>query len=123
LGGALNVRWAHDGIVTTGSYCTAQGIIQQTGELGVALTTLVCPSLITFEFRTNDARIQLLTTHSFVTALWSVGIEARGVAFGLVVFICVFIGLWVGLGDGLNKNYEAPTPVCHSKLFTPFRQC
>ncbi|KAH9978630.1 hypothetical protein BGW80DRAFT_1442629 [Lactifluus volemus] len=92
LGGALNVRWAHDGIVTTGSYCAAQGIIQQTGELGVALTTL------------------LLTTHSFVTALWSVGIEARGVAFGLVVFMCAFIGLWVGLGDGLNKNYEAPTP-------------
>jgi hypothetical protein len=122
LGGALNVRWAHDGIVTTGSYCGAQGIIQQTGELGVALSTLVCPSLTsTFEFRINDARTQLLTTHSFAIALFSVGIKARGFAFGLVGFMCVFIALWVGLGDGLNKNYEAPTPVCHSKLFSPFR--
>jgi hypothetical protein len=43
LGGFLDVRWAHDGVVTTGLYCSAQGIIQQIGELGVALITLVCP--------------------------------------------------------------------------------
>ena len=42
MGGILDVRWAHNGIVTTGSYCTAQGVIQQTGELGVGLITLVC---------------------------------------------------------------------------------
>ena len=42
LGGIFDVRWAHDGIVTTGNYCTAQGVIQQIGELGVALITLVC---------------------------------------------------------------------------------
>jgi hypothetical protein len=43
LGGAFDVRWASSGIVTTGSYCSAQGIIHQMGALGVALTTLVCP--------------------------------------------------------------------------------
>ena len=43
IGGILNIRWAHSGIVTAGPYCTAQGIIGQTGELGVALITLVCP--------------------------------------------------------------------------------
>jgi hypothetical protein len=42
MGGMLNIRWAHDGIVTTGTFCTAQGIVQQIGELGVALITLVC---------------------------------------------------------------------------------
>ena len=42
MGGILDVRWAHNGIVTTGPYCTAQGVIQQTGELGVGLITLVC---------------------------------------------------------------------------------
>lgn len=42
VGGILNIRWAHDGVVTTGPYCTAQGTIKQIGELGVALTTLVC---------------------------------------------------------------------------------
>ncbi len=41
MGGALDIRWAHDGIVTTGPYCTVQGIVQQTGELGVPLITLV----------------------------------------------------------------------------------
>ena len=44
MGGILDVRWAHDGIVTVGPYCTTQGIIQQIGELGVALITLVCTS-------------------------------------------------------------------------------
>ena len=43
MGGVLDVRWAHNGIVTTGHYCTAQGIIQQIGEAGVALITLVRP--------------------------------------------------------------------------------
>ena len=47
MGGILDVRWAHNGIVTTGSYCTAQGVIQQIGELGVALITLVCLFLAT----------------------------------------------------------------------------
>ncbi|KAI0254073.1 hypothetical protein BJV78DRAFT_1388661 [Lactifluus subvellereus] len=92
LGGILDVRWAHIGIVTAGSYCTAQGIVQQTGELGVALITLI------------------LAVHTFVTALWRVGIQARGFAFGLVGLACVFTALWVGLGNGLHKNYEVPTP-------------
>ncbi len=37
------IKWAHDGIVTTGSYCTAQGLVEQVGDLGVALITLVRP--------------------------------------------------------------------------------
>lgn len=41
IGGILNTRWAHDGIVTTGPYCTAQGILKQIGAVGVALITLV----------------------------------------------------------------------------------
>ena len=43
IGGILNVRWAHNGIVTTGPYCTAQGLVEQIGDTGVALMTLVCP--------------------------------------------------------------------------------
>ena len=56
MGGILDVRWAHNGIVTTGSYCTAQGVIQQIGELGVALITLVCLFLaMSFILRAIDA--------------------------------------------------------------------
>ena len=50
LGGVLNIRWAHNGIVTTGHYCTAQGIIQQIGEVGVALITLVRLTFMTMSF-------------------------------------------------------------------------
>ncbi|KAF8267854.1 hypothetical protein EI94DRAFT_1579640 [Lactarius quietus] len=92
MGGILDVRWAHNGIVTTGSYCTAQGIIQQIGELGVALLTLI------------------LTTHTFVVALWKVGIEARNFAIGVVTLASLFITLWVGIGNGIHKHYETPTP-------------
>ena len=42
IGGNFDIRWAHNGIVTTGHYCTAQGLIEQIGELGVGLITLVC---------------------------------------------------------------------------------
>ncbi|KAH8998215.1 hypothetical protein EDB86DRAFT_820342 [Lactarius hatsudake] len=92
VGGILNVRWAHDGIVTTGPYCTAQGIIKQMGALGVALLTLI------------------LTIHTFTTALWSVGAEARSFAFGVVAFTCLFVVLWVGISNGVHKDFETPTP-------------
>ncbi|KAI9434894.1 hypothetical protein H4582DRAFT_2080561 [Lactarius indigo] len=65
VGGILNFRWAHNGIVTTGPYCTAQGIIKQIGALGVALISLI------------------LTVHTFTTALWSVGAEALGISNGI----------------------------------------
>ncbi|KAH8998216.1 hypothetical protein EDB86DRAFT_820456 [Lactarius hatsudake] len=92
VGGILNVRWAHDGIVTTGPYCTTQGAIKQIGELGVALLSLI------------------LTIHTFTTALWSVGAEARFFAFGVGAFTCVFVVLWVGIGNGIHKDFETPTP-------------
>jgi uncharacterized membrane protein YuzA (DUF378 family) len=59
--------------------------------------------------------MQILTIHTFVSALWGVGREARTLAFVLVGLACVFTVLWVGLGNGLHKNYEAPTPVRHSQ--------
>ncbi|KAF8261259.1 hypothetical protein EI94DRAFT_1746334, partial [Lactarius quietus] len=92
IGGTLNIRWAQDGIVTTGAYCTAQGITKQIGAVGVALTTLI------------------LTIHTFTAALWGVGADARYFAFGIVTLICLFVLLWVGIGNGIHKNFETPTP-------------
>ncbi|KAF8502200.1 hypothetical protein F5888DRAFT_1177000 [Russula emetica] len=92
IGGILSIKWAHNGIVTTGPYCTTQGIVEQIGELGVALITL------------------LLAVHTFVAAVLQVGLKARGVAFSLVCLACVFIILWVAIGAGIHKNYETPTP-------------
>jgi len=92
MGGILDVRWAHKGIVTVGPYCTAQGVIQQIGQLGVALLTLI------------------FTVHTFVVALWSVGFRARRFAFGIVVLASLFVALWVGIGNGIHKNLVVPTP-------------
>ena len=54
MGGILNVRWARDGQVHTGSYCSAQGIIKQIGALGTAWITLVrvLPVVIFSKFET-----------------------------------------------------------------------
>ncbi|KAN0138425.1 hypothetical protein V8E53_003888 [Lactarius tabidus] len=92
MGGILDVRWAHNGIVTIGPYRTAQGIIQQIGELGVALITLI------------------LTAHTFVVTLWKVGIGARHFAFGIVALATLYVALWVSIGNGIHKHYETPTP-------------
>ncbi|KAF8502226.1 hypothetical protein F5888DRAFT_1918935 [Russula emetica] len=91
MGGIFNVRWAHNGIVTTGHYCTVQGLVAQTGQLGVALITL------------------LLAVHTFVSAVLQVGLKARGVAFSLVCLACVFDMLWVVIGADIHKNYVTPT--------------
>jgi hypothetical protein len=54
MGDVLDVRWAHNGIVATGPYYLAQGLVEQIGELGVALITLVClPSLMTLRVRSH----------------------------------------------------------------------
>jgi hypothetical protein len=41
LGAVMDVKWVNDGKVEIGNFCTAQGVIQQLGETGVAITTLV----------------------------------------------------------------------------------
>jgi len=91
-GHILDIRWVHNGIVQTGSYCTTQGIISQTGQVGVALVTLI------------------LTLHTFVVALWNVGGRARNFAFGMVAVATLFVALWVGIPNGIHKHYETPTP-------------
>ncbi|KAI9445897.1 hypothetical protein H4582DRAFT_1868838 [Lactarius indigo] len=92
VGGILNIRWAHDEVVTTGPYCMAQGIFKQAGSLGVALISLI------------------LAVHTFTIALWSVGVEARYFAFGFVAFTCLFVALWAGISNGVHKDFEVPTP-------------
>ena len=54
---------------------------------------------------------QILAVHTFVAALWQVGLHARGVALGMVCLVCVFITLSVAIGAGIHKDYDAPTPV------------
>jgi len=96
MGGILNIRWAHTGIVSAGPYCTAQGIIEQFGELGVAVITLIL-AIYTF----------MVTTSPWT---WRPRLESRGPALGLVVLTFIFSALWVGIGAGIHHQYETPTP-------------
>ena len=52
-------------------------------------------------------------------AVLRVDLNARGIAFSLVILACVFITLCVAIGAGIHKNYVTPTPVCDSPLFFP----
>ncbi|KAH9001019.1 hypothetical protein EDB92DRAFT_1961994 [Lactarius akahatsu] len=38
LGGLMNMKWAFDGTVHRGSFCTAQGLIKQLADVGTALS-------------------------------------------------------------------------------------
>ncbi len=70
---------------------------------------------------TEHTTCQILATHTFTLALWRVGTEARGFAFGIVALTWLFAGLWVGIGNGIHKDYEQPSPV-HS-LLPSSRRC
>ena len=121
MGGILDVRWAHNGIVTVDPYCTAQGVLQQIGDVGVALITLVCTSpLPRWLLRNSLQTDQILTVHTFVVVLWDVGSRSRCIAFGVVALATLFIALRVGLSTALDNNYEMPTPV-NISIYSPRR--
>ena len=67
MGGIFDVRWVHSGIITVGPYCTAQGIIQRIGELGVPLITLVCT--FPYHIGSSETNVQL-TRFSLSIHLW-----------------------------------------------------
>lgn len=94
IGYVLNIKWVHQGKVETGGFCTAQGIVQQLGETGVAMITLA------------------IALHTFVGVMWRKGIHSRYVAFFVTGFIWTFTILFVSIGAGIHNkdNYEAPTP-------------
>jgi hypothetical protein len=52
---------------------------------------------------------QILTVHTFVAALWQVGLQERGIALGMVCLVCVFITLCVAIGAGIHNDYIVPT--------------
>ena len=59
----------------------------------------------------------MLAIHTFVGAMWRVGLQARGFAFGMVVLAWVYVALWVSIGASIHQHYETPTPV---RRFNPY---
>lgn len=96
IGSVLDMKWVNEGKVYTGPYCTAQGVIQELGECGVAITTII------------------IAVHTFVGVFWRIGTKNRTVAFTLVGIVWLFVALFVGISSGIHSDpndlYVTPTP-------------
>jgi len=96
MGGAMSIQWIQDGKVEVGNFCSAQGIVQQLGETGVAMTTLMI-AVYTFlgGWLGKDTRtMPIWVTQVLMAAVW------------------LFITLMIILGNVINrdKHFETPTP-------------
>ncbi|KII94773.1 hypothetical protein PLICRDRAFT_47785 [Plicaturopsis crispa FD-325 SS-3] len=92
----LSAKWVNDGKTEVGAVCTAQGIMQQLGETGVAMSALV------------------IAAHSFIAVWWSKGLSPRALrSAAFVIGLCwAYIVLHIIVGQSVYhaKNYITPTP-------------
>ncbi|KAI4521532.1 hypothetical protein GGG16DRAFT_86885 [Schizophyllum commune] len=95
LGAVMDIRWIHNGVVKTGGFCTAQGVIQQLGEASVAMTTLA------------------ITLATFI-GVWCGKLASPRVATGVVACIWIYNIIMTSVGSGLydegSDPYVVPTP-------------
>ncbi|KAJ8520458.1 hypothetical protein ONZ45_g2702 [Pleurotus djamor] len=98
LGAIMDVKWIQDGKVEIGSFCSAQGVIQQLGETGVAITTLIIAiySFIGIWWRLGTGPRRTLIAKAVITAVWL-----------FVVFIVIIPNL---IHRDKHQLYQAPTP-------------
>ncbi|KIO25801.1 hypothetical protein M407DRAFT_24856 [Tulasnella calospora MUT 4182] len=109
LGASTSAKWAAQGKVTCGSYCDAQGAMQQLGETGVAMSTLVIAihTFATVFFRWQPQKYPWLWM-VVVACIWTFlllflvigyvmhkGAERRG---GMPYFSPVPFWCWIGSG-------------------------
>ncbi|KAI0058572.1 hypothetical protein BV25DRAFT_1786561, partial [Artomyces pyxidatus] len=95
-GTILDVKWVNVGKVYSGTFCSVQGIVQQFGETGVAMSTTA------------------ITVHTFLSVFWRIGARSRLAAFFFVFIIWAFVGAFTGVNAGLHHRgsevYDTPTP-------------
>ncbi|KAG5638054.1 hypothetical protein H0H81_002088 [Sphagnurus paluster] len=98
LGAVMDIKWIHQGVTEIGPYCTAQGVIQQLGETGVAITTL------------------LIAIYTFIGVWWRIGMGKRAVNVARIVILTAwaFVFIMVIVPNILHANavdlYQGPTP-------------
>jgi G protein-coupled glucose receptor regulating Gpa2 len=87
IGSLLNVRWITQGGVEVGSYCTAQAVIKQTGNVGTALWSFV------------------IAVHTFDVLFlrWHI---ADYVCYGTLIAVWSFLGFIVILGTAVVEKPE-----------------
>ncbi|KAJ7909308.1 hypothetical protein B0H13DRAFT_2492864, partial [Mycena leptocephala] len=93
LGVVMDVRWINNGIVHAGSFCTAQGVLQNIGQAGIAMTTFI------------------ITVNTF-DSIWRRGGVTLKWASILVGVVWTFLVLTVIISTSVHKNpsFYAPTP-------------
>ncbi|KAJ6559796.1 hypothetical protein B0H19DRAFT_945480 [Mycena capillaripes] len=93
LGVVLDVKWVNDGIVGVGGLCTAQGVLQNIGQAGVAMTTFI------------------ITLHTF-DILWRGESISLGRAYILIGNVWAFLILTITISASVHQNpsFYAPTP-------------
>lgn len=92
IGSIMNAKWVSDSRVTDGPLCTAQGIIKQIGDVGVALSTL---------------SIAIHTSLVLVFRFYLRPELALFVIAGIWIFIALIIGISLGVHRG--ENYYGST--------------
>ncbi|KAF8893529.1 hypothetical protein BD779DRAFT_1506741 [Infundibulicybe gibba] len=95
VGAVMDVKWINDGKVQIGGYCTAQGVVQQFGETGVAMSTLV------------------IAIYTFVGIWWRRGMGAVLGAKIIMVLVWIFIILMVVIGNATHADKSACTSLQH----------
>jgi len=91
IGGAVNIRWINIGFVEVGEFCTAQGIIQNVGETGVAFSTFWITTFTLYD-------------------LWKGRDPPMWTTFVCIGLSCFFLVLMVTLSNVLHPRLMTPTP-------------
>lgn len=87
IGAILDVRWIWDAGVKEGSFCTAQGVMKQMGDLGVALSSLA------------------ITIHCFaVVVLYWHPPRSSTMSLIIIALIWIFIALVIGLSIHIHQS-------------------
>ncbi|KAH9064106.1 hypothetical protein EDB87DRAFT_1575009 [Lactarius vividus] len=76
-GGLMNMKWAFDGAVYPGSFCTAQGLIKQLADVGTALSITSGQGTLIFRLNpdTNVFRALLIVAGIWISIILNVAIN------------------------------------------------
>ncbi|TDL26008.1 hypothetical protein BD410DRAFT_560778 [Rickenella mellea] len=100
IGNGMGAKWAHDGIVRTGGYCTAQGVIEQgthSRTIAICVVALIWIYIIVFvatEIGINGGTDYITATPYWCWVSWRFG-KAR--VWGEYVWLWITLGVSTGL--------------------------
>ena len=135
MGHVLDIRWINEGKIYVGGYCTAQGTfihavtilnclpcsrplgtLQQIGETGSALATLVRSDISMYHYWDIALTVpQAIAVHTVIAVLWGKLSRNTPVAYCVVGITWLFVILFVAVGVSVNthgsEHYETPDGV------------